>query len=277
MKKALILIGAFLSLTSCNSTSIYSFKNSDSFVSFDFYSFQDSSKVKEGEKKTIVIDTIYDGENNKNSSETKEVYIGQDLSNTLFFYSSNMNEYYCYGVFEGDSNNLLKASAIKSFDGSFEKITIKYCKKSAKTDILKAYEGIYHNYCGYRLEINNDTVAWEYSFDQKNKVVFEARDVYNDGSVFSPLASTLLINGKKVEIKNAFSIEMANYDLYKETNGSVSFCFSLLRNAFVPFGIEKCVEEYCLKNDKKFDTSAGVLQTEFCYVKSNDLTINYNL
>ena len=231
----------------------------------------------------LTIKNVYQDGSGKTTQSHISIKSGDDLS-SRFENTTLLSDYYLLNIFTDNSGTLVKASELRSYNGTYSMLSFIRCSKQNKSDYLSLFNGTYCNYKGDSLTIEGNNVSWSYSLPNQEKISFSSSVSTANNDQFAPSSDSYYINDSEVSLdtssEGVLYFEVANYDYYQENDGSYSFKSSLLKNAIIPSPsiMEKSLQKYCSDNNITFEFDDNYsFTTEFCYVANNNVTIDYDL
>ena len=211
----------------------------------------------------------------------EEIAIGDNIASMLI-YDAVLSEVYMTGIYIDEDTAFAKASALVSYDGSFDSITIKYGLKENNPDYLSKFNGTYRNQKNDELVVDNNIISWDYTVAEGHVLHFKTSQVTSDGkdvllpnephlptyAIFAPYFNTLLLNDE-ISAENRYSsINLSFYSCEKLGINYVTFPmdFSTCREA---------IADYCQKHNINFDVDRDELFLD--YSGKNNVVIDNDL
>lgn len=258
MKIILLLTIALLSSCSTISNS-----SSSSLVDEDF---------------NISINTIYSDQSSPTTHSSLKVKLGEDITDKFMMTSLNKDSY-LLGIYKNNTENLINAKALRSFDNSFSSITIVRCKKENAANYLTKYNGTYLNARNDTLVVNNTNITWNFKVNDMHIITFNC-DISNKTNSLSPYTTSFTANEDVIEAEQGvFSFEIANYEGYLDDSTpsyKPNLLMSSIRPTFTP--LYNYIRDYCSGKSIPFSQNDYLnLSSYLCYFRNNEVTINYDI
>ena len=271
MKKALFLF-LVIPLIACASS-----KTSESSQSINSHS-------ESGDSYSISFSHIYvDGSSpNKYKANTIEVSLGDDITSNMGWSTYIGTSPYLLGIRTTKEGPLVKASQLKSYDGSYSSLYMFWCAKENEDNYLSNYYGTYQNYHGDELVINSEGFSWEYSVAEDYKVNFSCSNFEMTRNL-SPCFSSLFINNVEIELNGPLCFSISSFYVeYSDIEGEPLIYPNILYNAicFDTILLQGYLNDYLESIDSPYriDDNPSYSPMEECiYFANNDVTIDYDL
>lgn len=226
-----------------------------------------------------------------NYSKTVKVPLGSAYLARYCFDSFNEDNY-LLGVYVDDTDQLVKASQLYSFDNSFSSLTFKTGLKLNSTNYINSFNGVYRNILGDEMTVKDHIIDFNYTIREGVVVHFKTSYVSCDGKFPSdertnpiymcPYFKDLYFNDEKVDSSGLLSTQMINIGIFSIFDDEFTWVPSILFNAFdFQFLNNMIIKQYCENNNIEYHHD-GYDDTDYYsstlhYYRANDVTINYDL
>lgn len=274
MKHSLLLLVPVLLTISCSASSSSS-ENTEYEVVLKFVNVDDNDPANK----------------ELNYSKTVKVSLGSASLARYYFDTFSQSEY-LLGIYVDDTDQLVKASKLYSFDNSFSSLTFKTGLKLNNPNYIDSFNGIYRNILGDEMTIKEHIIDFNYTIREGVVVHFKTSYVSCDGKFPSdehtnpiytcPYFKELYFNDEKVDFSELLFAQMINIGIFSIFDDEFTWTPSILFNAFdFQFLGNMIIKQYCENNNIEYHHD-GYDDTDYYsstlhYYRANDVTINYDL